>query len=628
MDTADTSDRLDRAIALHEAGRTKEAEALYNEILALEPDQADALNLLGLILQNRGDLDAAIGLADRALAADPDFPEALTNRARAYQASGRFAEAAADAMRAMELDPELADAAVILCRARVVLGDSEGALAPGRQAVALAPHSFDAHFFLGIALENLQYWKEAIAAFEAALAIQPHNTPIKAKIAMALTSSGETEKAIALAREVYAAAPDEPGSMFVLGRTLQLGKEIAESIELLQRGLEMMPDSADGWTMQGLNHATLGHFGEAEVCYRRAIELRPDSMEARRALARMGRLDNRQTEIVDLTDILNDKTARLWDRSVAGFSLGTIHDKAGAFDDAFESYAAANRCARELCIVQGVTNRMEDLRTDVNSRIAYFTPERLAIGRAKGNPSEVPVFIVGMPRSGTTLVEQIVASHTRVHGVGETKDLWDLYQRLDQRHPGRHPLLWEAAAIREETEAFLAGLRAVGGEASRVVDKLPDNVAHVGHLGLLFPNARVILCYRDVRDIGLSCFFQHFESSNAWSFDLHDCGERTREIYRLMDHWQKVRPVRMLKVAYEELVGDLEGQSRRLIDFLGLEWDPACLDFHKTEREVFSASQWQVRQPLYSSSVGRWRHYQRHLQPLLDGLGEYAPADR
>ncbi len=621
----DDADILDRAITLHQAGQTAEAEQLYNEILADDPDQPDALNLLGLILQNRGALDAAISLLSKALAVDPDFPEALTNRARAQLAAGQSALAAADAARALELDAGIADAALILCRARTNSGDLTGAAEAGRRAVVLAPGSHDAHFYLGIALEQQLEWRQAAGEYRLALAARPHYPPLKAKLALALSESGEHQEAITLAKEVVAAAPNDAPPLFLLGRVLHHGKEIAESVALMERCLAMMPEHADAWSLQGQNHSALGHFDDAEACFRKSIALDPTKSESWRSLAKMGRLAGAEAEAV-LRATLHDEKLPLWDRAVSGFALGAVHDKAGAYDEAFQAYSLGNRLARALNTQRGEVNNPAAFRKDIDNLIAAFTPGVFAAGRPKGNQSEQPVFVVGMPRSGTTLVEQIAASHARVKGVGETADMEALIRRVEARQPGLHATQWNPAVIREETEGHLAALRKRVGEADRVVDKLPDNVALVGLITMLFPRARVILCYRDVRDIGLSCYFQHFLATMPWSFDLNDCGVRMREIYRLMDHWQRVEPLRMLKVVYEDLVADLEGQSRRIIDFLGLDWGPNCLNFHKTEREVFTASQWQVRQPLYASSVGRWRHYRQHIQPLLDGLQEYAPA--
>ncbi|HEX2939745.1 MAG TPA: sulfotransferase, partial [Rhodopila sp.] len=177
-----------------------------------------------------------------------------------------------------------------------------------------------------------------------------------------------------------------------------------------------------------------------------------------------------------------------------------------------------------------------------------------------------------------------------------------------------------APDIRAAADALLQQIQAVGGDALRIVDKLPDNLLNLGHIAMLFPRARIIFCRRDLRDVGVSCFFEHFSDGVDWSFDLTDIGARAYEMERLFVHWKHVLPLQMLEVQYEDLVADLEGQSRRLIDFLGLDWDPACLSFHKTDRQIMTASHWQVRQPLYASSVGRWRNYRKHLGPMIEAM--------
>ena len=175
--------------------------------------------------------------------------------------------------------------------------------------------------------------------------------------------------------------------------------------------------------------------------------------------------------------------------------------------------------------------------------------------------------------------------------------------------------------MRNETRSHVRRLRELGGDAARVIDKQVDNIMFLGQIAVLFPHARIVVCRRDPRDVALSCFFQFFsDDTMTWTSDLADCGFRARQIDRLMQHWCAVLPVPILEIQYETLVGNLEQESRRLIDFLGLEWDPACLAFHETERTVLTASYWQVRQPLYASSAGRWRNYQRHLGPLLREL--------
>ena len=205
--------------------------------------------------------------------------------------------------------------------------------------------------------------------------------------------------------------------------------------------------------------------------------------------------------------------------------------------------------------------------------------------------------------------------------------MMDIVVRLNRGQGFVAPTHWDPDQLREETSRHLARLRGIGGDAERVADKLPDNIQLLGQIRVMFPNARVVICRRDLRDVCVSCFTNRFEDPLPWSHDLKQCAERAVEIERLTDHWRAVLPGPLLEVSYELLVRDLESESRRLIEFLGLDWDPACFQFHKTRRVVATASAWQVRQPLYDSSVGRWRRYRKHLGPMLKVLAGYVPDD-
>jgi len=231
-----------------------------------------------------------------------------------------------------------------------------------------------------------------------------------------------------------------------------------------------------------------------------------------------------------------------------------------------------------------------------------------------------------MPRSGTSLVEQIAASHSRVSGAGELLDIGRLAKEFgpSSGEGGR----WQKGAIERAAAVHLARLREIGRGAERVIDKLPDNVLHLGLIAALFPKARVIFARRDPRDTALSCYFQKFSpGALVFSYDLVDCGRRHVEIDRLSAHWRRVLPLAMLEIEYEKVVADLAGESRRLVSFLGLEWEPGCLEFNRSDRAVETSSVWQVRQPLYDRAVGRWRNYERHLGPLLHALSGTDSAD-
>jgi hypothetical protein len=308
----------------------------------------------------------------------------------------------------------------------------------------------------------------------------------------------------------------------------------------------------------------------------------------------------------------------LADRIAAGFAIGGFLDKAGRHDEAFSHFAAANVLHRQQLAEAGERFDPDALAREVDGVIGRSTPALFSAAAGWGNRSELPVFIVGMPRSGTSLVEQIAASHSHVFGGGERKDIFHIAEAVLGRNRDRSIEEWDMDLARQPADRHIAHLRRRGGRALRVTDKMPDNVLYLGIIAVLFSAARIIFCRRDMRDNCLSCFFQRFGEGNGFAYDLADCARRYLEIERLAEHWRRVLPLRMLTVDYEALVADPEGESRRLIEFLGLDWEPACLDFHRTERPVFSASLWQVRRPVFNRSVGRWRHYERHLGPLLE----------
>ena len=332
-------------------------------------------------------------------------------------------------------------------------------------------------------------------------------------------------------------------------------------------------------------------------------------------------------EIACLTALLHDVRASTADRVSAGFALGRVLDDQERHGEAFECYAEANALFRQSEAEAGRRFDANSLREQIDAIIRTCTADAILGQPDAAAPSELPVFIVGMPRSGTSLIEQIVASHSQVFGAGELMEIGRLATNLrdgvDARLPRGRP-----AEARRLAEAHLYRLRTLGGGRSRVIDKMPDNIFELALIAALFPGARIIFSKRDPRDICLSCFFHRFGgSSQLFSYDLLDCGRRYLEQQRLVAHWQQVLPLRMIEVEYEKLVADLETESRRLIAFIGLPWEAACLDFHRTDRAVLTASAWQVRQPLYTRSAGRWRAYQAHLAPLLHLLDAAEPTD-
>ncbi|HEY5008604.1 MAG TPA: sulfotransferase [Caulobacteraceae bacterium] len=409
---------------------------------------------------------------------------------------------------------------------------------------------------------------------------------------------------------------------------------------------------------------TLGLWPQAAAAYAAALALRPDAVETgfnlAAALAILGRTDEAirryrglmadpATALRALTGaallkpsaITDDELATLRraaaDLAVAVevrtgllFALGEVLEARGSDEDAFAAFAAGNRLKYETLVAAasgpaGAAAHPNAIARDharSATRVrALFTPAFIAARRGSGVTAQRPIFIVGFPRSGSTLIEQILSSHPAVQGMGESSALADVLERNDAYEPGR------TSDFRELAQDYLANLRVRGWKpASRPVDKTLESFLHVGMIHLMFPRAIILHSVRDPVDTGLACYRQLFGQGNETLYDLGQIGAEYVGYRAVMDHWRAVLPGRVIDVSHEVLVSDPEGQIRWLVtEACGLAWDPACLAFHRTNRPVRTASVAQVRQPIFTTSLQRWRRYERHLGPLLQALGPYAP---
>jgi hypothetical protein len=328
-------------------------------------------------------------------------------------------------------------------------------------------------------------------------------------------------------------------------------------------------------------------------------------------------------EVRAMEGMLDDPEVGLEDRAVIGFGLAAVMDRRGLFTAAAAHLETANALQSVTKSGRGVAFDPDSGPVFMRKMIAAFTRESLARRRGWGDPDPRPVFVVGLPRSGTTLTEQILASHPLVYGSGEQHEVSRIFRSLPERvgHPtidafeGFEQLTPELC--RTIARDYIAQIDALA--TARVVDKQPDNINYLGLISVLWPGARVIRCHRDLRDVALSCW-QMGLVATSWSNDWDKIARRFRDYQTILGHWEETRPLEWLDVSYEDLVGDLEGQARRMIHFLGLEWDPACLEFHSNRRIVRTPSLIQVRQPIHTHSVGRWRNYEPFLRPMFQAF--------
>jgi tetratricopeptide (TPR) repeat protein len=612
--------------AHHRAGHLRRAEALYRRALEKDSNDANALHLLGVLAYQRGKIAPALRLLERALPDLPDLPDAHLNYGNALRDAGRLAQAVESYHRAIALKPDYGMAHSNLACALNEQGAFAAALGSSERAIELVPEFFGGHVNRAAALIGLERFAEAEAPLRRALELMPDRPETYRELGWVLAKLGRFDEALRCHQRAIALDADDPAAHHALAATLYLADDLPGSEAGFRRTLALAPDDARPWLGLGNVLRCGGRFEEALGCFRRAIDLDPDSPEARRSLAATGQIAGDVAQLQRLEALLTNPDRSAADRISAGFALGMLLDNADRNDEAFPCFAAANSLHRQQLEAAGERFDAEALRRQVESLIDIGSPSLFSAVVPWGNPSDIPVFIVGMPRSGTSLVEQIASSHSRVFGAGERREMNVIGDALLARNRGLPVERWDALFARRLADRHIARLEALDRGSARVIDKMPDNIFGLWVIAALFPSARVVFCRRDLRDTCLSCYFHRFTEGHLYSYDLADCGIRAVEVDRLAAHWLRVLPLGTLVMDYEELVANPERESRRLIEFLGLEWEPACLDFHRTERPVFTASAWQVRQPLYTRSVGRWRRYEGYLGPLLNVLARGEPG--
>jgi tetratricopeptide (TPR) repeat protein len=587
------------AIALARLGRLDEAIADFNQALQLDPNDARIHYNLGTALLKKGRFEEAIASFQRAVQANPAYAGAHNNLGEALRCQGRVEEAIVSLTEAVRLKPNFPEAHNNLGNALFDLGRVEEAKGAYQQALHLRPDYAEAHNNLGIALRVRGSPDEALAEFQHALRLKPDYAEAHNNLGLALLDQGRFDDAKACYQEALRLKPDFAEALTSLGALYKVQGKADEALRQFRQALQCKPDFP------------LTLYNLSEMASQRRYQFSPEEVESMQRLVQ--------------SDQLGDK-----DACRIHYALGAISDKAGEYDQAFEHYQQANQRQRAWLSRAGLIFTSELRRTAFDHGIAFFTPSHFQRTAAFGVESDLPVFIVGMPRSGTTLIAQILSSHPRVRAAGELKDMGCIAETLPGVLQRPEPYPHCLAYLNQESARFVAHrhlerLRQLGGTRERVIDKMPFNFQFLGLIATLFPKSKIIHCRRDPLDTGLSCYFQNFQEI-TFATSLAEIGDYYRDYERLMNHWRKVLPLRMLEVNYESLVGDVEAVSREMISFLGLEWSERCLEFTENSRPVRTASVLQVRQPIYRSSIGRWKRYAKHLRPLMDSLGLPGPS--
>ena len=559
------------------------AKRLCEQHLTTWPDDSDACRYLAQVLIVLGEQEQALIIATRATELAPQDPRAWSDHGRIHVLSRNLRNAIMCFEKAVEIAPPYADGWHNLGLALRQAGRTQRAFEALKQALIIDPTRAESYLSLGNLLVDAQQLEDAIGCFERAAAYDPSLAKAHTRLAQEVSHRGDVDRAESLFRHSLIIDPDCIDSWFGLGRTLEdLGQEEA-----------------------------------ALSCYRNVLHRQPGHALALGHYLALAKGDEGREWIEQLERALDRTDGSAEAKALMGYGLTKWYDRRGQFREAAVAGMRANAARRKAA---GSLNRAA-LTARIAAVSETYTAEFFATRRHIGIGTDQPVFIVGLPRSGTTLTEQILSAHPLLHGAGELPDLARLAKQSLER---ADVAPWEAARYLDDemsghrlAHEYLTALR-YGAPANcrRISDKQPLNFFHLAFAALLFPNARVLHCRRDARDNALSIWMENFNPDQTYATDFGDLAHYMVEYRRLMEHWHAVLPLPILDVQYEDTVADLEGQARRIMAFLRVPWDERCLDFHRNARAVQTPSRWQVRQPIYTRSVCRWRTYREYLPEL------------
>ncbi|MFO1392799.1 MAG: sulfotransferase [Steroidobacteraceae bacterium] len=626
------------------------------EILKVAPGHPVATIILGASHRARGDAPSALAILEPLAVAHPDWVSTHYELGLAYGVAGRSSEAAAELRRAVELKPEMGDAWRALADHLAALGDPRGAdaayaqhircatrdprllrpaaaLCDGRIAVAEAllrehlkrfPTDVVAIRMLAEVAARLGRFADSETLLARCLELAPGFNAARHNYAVVLHRQDRLGDALREVDRLLAADPTDTG-----GRNLKaaiLGKlgEARQSAEIYRQVLSEYPQNANLWQSYGHALKTAGLQGDAIAAYRRSTEVTPGFGEAYWSLANLKTFRFTPQDVEAMLAQLARTDLTIDDRFHFNFALGKALEDAGNYEASFRHYAEGNRLRRSVLQYDAaeMTDRVRQMK-------ALFTREFIALHAGSGCPAVDPIFVVGLPRAGSTLIEQILSSHSEVEGTMELPDIGGIARDLGGRrkrsevsaYPGILATLG-ADELRALGTRYLEQTRIQRKTAApRFLDKMPNNWAHIGLIQLILPNAKIIDARRHPMSCCFSVFKQHFARGQRYSYDLVELGCYYRDYVELMAHFDDVMPGRIHRVIYDRMVDDTEGEVRRLLDYCGLPFEEGCLRFYENERAVRTASSEQVRRPIYRDALEQWTHYKPWLGPLEQSLG-------
>ncbi len=554
----------------------------YQQYLGLRPEDAEAHYTLGLVLNELERTEAAIEHFNKSITITANNAAVHRQLGDAYTRLQRLEEAIKPYQTALAIDASNVVTIVMLGNVFHGLQRYTQSIQLYQQALTMQPDNVQVHRHLGASYQRMGQTQEAIKCFEQALSLRPGYIDARIKLAEVLRELGRAEEALVQVEQVIDLKPDETQAHIILALILRELGQAELAIERFERLLSIKPRCGD--------------------LYYQISMIKP-----------------KQALIPVVEKLINDPGLPIGDNIFCHFTLGNLFQGSKSFDQAFSHFLKANTLYRKTFDYDAKEHALL-----IDRLIKVYSKRFFQYKRQLGSASKLPVFILGMPRSGTTLVEQIISSHPKVYGAGELQAISEIILTISQQLEYANPYpqcmsLFNKKMAEEYSARYLQDLTARCPTAQHITDKFPGNYYKIGLIKTLFPDARIIHCQRNPLDSCISIFF-HCIQDWKWSFELTELGQYYLDYQRLMAHWQDLFPGEIFTVQYEELVMEQERISKQLIDYLDLEWDEKCLDFHNNERDVRTISNIQVRQPMYKNSINRWKHYEKHLQPLIEVL--------
>ena len=643
---------FEQALKLLRSGDAAAAERASRAALVQYPDNANFLAVLGAALNRQNRASEAEVVLRKAIDADPGYAKAHEALAHALLAQKRPADAVPVLRQAVSLNPALKSAQVTLSQALLAAGleqeakdafdellqshpqmlrlaqaaehhragQFEQAEAIYRELLRQDPDDVTVSRLFGLLALDAGNYRNAAVLLRQAVKLAPGFHAAWIDLCRAQTELHDLDHASASAERAIQLEPGRAGGYIALGNALARTNRTDDAIAAYRRASEIRPNNAEIALGLGNVLKTIGRQQEAIAAYRDGIRLKPDFAELYWSLSNLKTFRFAPDEIAAMQQALESGT--LPDNAVVHFcfALGKACEDHGDYPRAFACFQRGNALRRTQEQYDPVNAEQ------IGERIReVFSAALIRENDGAGFADVAPIFIIGLPRSGSTLIEQILASHSQVEATHELPEGGRLIRFIDRQRIGgkTYPEAirgFNRQAFAEVGQRYDRETRRYRVGKPRFIDKMPNNFAMVGLLQLAMPNARFINARRDPRDTCLSCYKQLFARGQSFTYDLMELGDYYIEYQRMIDHWHRVLPGRVLDVQYEAVVVDLEGQTRRILEFCGLPWEDACLRYYATERAVRTASSEQVRRPIYGDAVGVWRHYETELKPLLDVL--------